>query len=120
MTDVLTEEEKVNALKEEKRMESSKRKFIPSPNTPATRQAFKLQRGNQVDAGSSPVLRIRSGLDTKPKSPPAGGDLSSSALGRIKKVKRRFTTPKRSFTLDKRQTLITSVFSPKVNKNQEQ
>ena len=116
ISDEKKEDKEVIALRKDVKMDSTKRKFIISPNNSVAGQAYKLQRGDQIDIGSSPALKIRSGLDTKPKSPPAGGDLSSPAIGRIRKVKRRFTTPKRSFTPDKRQTLITSVFSPRENK----
>jgi len=116
ISDEKKEDKEVIALRKDVKMDSTKRKFIISPNNSVAGQAYKLQRGDQIDIGSSPALKIRSGLDTKPKSPPAVGDLSIPAIGRIRKVKRRFTTPKRSFTPDKRQTLITSVFSPRENK----
>ena len=83
-----------------------------SPTLPD--RAVKFQRGEQGDVGSSPALRIRRGLDTKPKSPPASGVLSSPAVGRVNKMKRRLITPRRSYTPDKKQALITSLFSPKV------
>ena len=45
------------------------------------------------------------------KTPPDTGNLSSPAVGRIKKLrKRRITTPKRSYTPELKQNLITSVF----------
>ena len=59
-------------------------------------------------------MKIRRGFNTRPRSPPAGGVLTSPALGRVNKLKRRLSTPKRSYTPDKKQTLITSMFSPRV------
>ena len=111
---------KPDRLKQAVKVDSEKRKLRPSPEAGKVEQVLKFRRGPETDGGSSPALRIRTGLDTKIKSPPAGGDLTSPAFGRIKKTKRRLTTPKRSFTPDKRQILITSVFSPKVAKNQEE
>ena len=110
---------KPDRLKQAVKVDSEKRKLRPSPEAGKVEQVLKFRRGPETDGGSSPALRIRTGLDTKIKSPPAGGDLTSPAFGRIKKTKRRLTTPKRSFTPDKRQILITSVFSPKVTRNQE-
>ena len=81
--------------------------------------ARKLQRGDPGELGASPVLKIRRGLDTKPKSPPGGGKLTSPAVGRIMKKNRRLATPKRTFTPDRRQRLITSSFSPKVRPQAE-
>ena len=111
---------KPDRLKQAVKVDSEKRKLRPSPEAGKVEQVLKFRRGPETDGGSSPALRIRTGLDTKIKSPPTGGDLTSPAFGRIKKTKRRLTTPKRSFTPDKRQILITSVFSPKVAKNQEE
>ena len=87
-----------------------KRKALSPPNPCQTRRAIKFQAAGE---GASPDLRIRSGLDTKKGSPPSVGILSSPALGRIKKCKRRITTPKRTYAPDKKQLLITSVFSPR-------
>ena len=56
---------------------------------------------------SSPVLKIRRGFNIKSRSPPAGGALKSPALGRVGKLKRRLSTPKRSYTPDQKQNLIT-------------
>ena len=105
---------KLDSLKDNARLGSMKRKHKLSPDVAKVEQALKFQRGHQTDVGSSPALKIRTGLNTKVKSPPAGGDLKSPACGRIQKlIKRRLTTPKRSYTPDRRQILITSVFSPK-------
>ena len=49
------------------------------------------------------------------KTPPGTGILSNPALGRVKKDTRiRISTPGRVFTPDLKQTLITSVFSPRI------
>ena len=96
----------------------SKRKDISpilSPrNDGVEDRATKIQRGNPGDQGSSPVLKIRRGFNIKSRSPPAGGALKSPALGRVGKLKRRLSTPKRSYTPDQKQVLITSMFSPRV------
>ena len=86
-----------------------------SPSNPDMEgRASKFQRGNQENNGSSPVLKIRRDFQTKPVSPPASGVLTCPVVGRISKQKRRLSTPKRSYTPDKKQTLITSMFSPRV------
>ena len=88
-----------------------KRKTISPPTQNQVARALKFQR---VGDDGSPNLRIRKGMDTVPETPPGTGNLSSPALGRVKKQKRRkIATPKRVFTPDLKQTLITSVFSPR-------
>jgi len=91
------------------KVQQSKRKNISPPNQKQLQRAMKFQRAGE---DASPALRIRN-ICSKPKSPPSGGILSSPAMGRIKKCRRRISTPKRSYTPDKNQMLITSVFSPR-------
>ena len=101
-------------------VQSIKRKGSSSPLKTAhlipyiSAGARKLQRGDPGEVGSSPALKIRRGLNTQPKSPPAGGVLTSPAVGRIGKTKRCLKTPRRTYTPDRKQALITSLFSPKV------
>ena len=89
---------------------SVKRKALSPPSACQAQRAFKLRA---TGAGSSPDLRVRNGMGKMKGSPPCMGILSSPAVGRIKKCRRRITTPKRTYTPDKNQQLITSVFSPR-------
>ena len=89
---------------------SIKRKALSPPGPNQITRAVKLQA---TGCGSSPDLRIRSGMRKVSVSPPSAGVISSPATGRVKKCRRRIATPKRSYVPDKNQLLITSSFSPK-------
>ena len=90
-----------------------KRKTISPPTQNQVARAIKFQR---VDESASPNLRLKTGMDTAPETPPGTGNLASPAFGRVKKQKKRkIKAPKRTYTPDLKQTLITSVFSPRNN-----
>ena len=92
------------------RRDNTKRKALSPPTVNQIQRAMKFQA---VGDGGSPILRKRINASMKIKSPPSGGQFQSPVVGRIKKQKRRVSTPKRLYTPDKRQLLITSSFSPK-------
>ena len=88
-----------------------KRKALSPPNLNQIQRAEKIQA---VGVGASPELRKRNIIGRKAGSPTGDGQVQSHVLGRVKKhQKRRISTPKRTYTPDKKQLLITSSFSPK-------
>ena len=88
-----------------------KRKSLSPPNLNQIQRAEKIQA---VGVGASSELRKRNITGRKAGSPPGDGQLQSPVLGRVKKhQKRQISTPKRIYTPDKKQLLITSSFSPK-------
>ena len=91
-----------------------KRKTISPPTQGQVARALKFQRAG--DQGS-PILRVRSGMDTLHETPPGLGNLASPAF---EESRRKITIPKQSYTPDMKQTLITSVFSPKIMRQPEE
>ena len=92
-------------------MTKKKRKALSPPNLNQIQRAEKIQA---VGVGASPELRKRNIIGRKAGSPTGDGQVQSHVLGRVKKhQKRRISTPKRNYTPDKKQLLITSSFSPK-------
>ena len=86
-----------------------KRKTISPPSMHQVARAHKFQKCG--DTGS-PTLRIGKCMK-KNTTPPARGEMYSPAVGRVKKSTRKVLRAKRTYTPDHRQTLITSVFTPR-------
>ena len=89
-------------------IQTPKRKTISPPSKEQVARALKFQKCGDM---GSPALRVRAGKNLS--SPTGGEQAHSHARGKVVKVPRRTSKPKRTYTPDTKQTLITSAFAPK-------